>query len=112
MTCVEGQKRRSPNQRPFVLTRSFFVGSQRNGPMWTGDIFSNWDHLSYVLPMMLSLSLGSISFTGSDVPGFFKDPTEVGLCSLFHCIGTCYSLVSIWCLDAFLPCSCSYRYKT
>ena len=42
--------------------------------MWTGDIFANWDHLSYVLPMMLTLSLTGISFTGSDVPGFFKDP--------------------------------------
>lgn len=47
--------------------------------MWTGDIFANWDHLSYVLPMMLTLSLTGISFTGSDVPGFFKDPTEVSL---------------------------------
>ena len=77
--CYEGQKKRTPSQRPFVLTRSFFVGSQRNGPMWTGDIFANWDHLSYVLPMMLTLSLTGISFTGSDVPGFFKDPTEVSL---------------------------------
>ena len=24
-------------QRPFVLTRSYFAGSQRFGAMWTGD---------------------------------------------------------------------------
>ena len=75
--CVEGQKRRSPHQRPFVLSRSFFVGSQRNSAIWTGDVFANWDHLSIVVPMLLGMSMGGIPFTGSDVPGFFKDPTEV-----------------------------------
>ena len=75
-TCVEGQRRREPTRRPFVLTRSFFVGSQRNGPMWTGDVFSNWDHLAATLPMLLSLGEAGISFTGSDVPGYFKDPQE------------------------------------
>lgn len=68
---------RSPNQRPLVLTRSVFVGSQRNGPMWTGDVFSNWDHLAATLPQMLALSVAGIVFSGSDVPGYFKDPTEV-----------------------------------
>ena len=77
--CAEGQMQRSPNQRPFVLTRSFFVGSQRNGPMWTGDVFSNWDHLAATLPQMLALSMAGIVFTGSDVPGYFKDPSEVAL---------------------------------
>ena len=33
---------------------------------------------------MLSLSMGGIVFTGSDVPGFFKDPTEVVLTPLSH----------------------------
>ena len=28
------------------------------------------------IPMLLSLGVAGISFTGSDVPGFFKDPTE------------------------------------
>lgn len=83
-SCVEGQLKRSPRQRPLVLTRSFFVGSQRLGPMWTGDVFSNWDHLAATLPQMLSLSMGGIVFTGSDVPGFFKDPTEVVHTPLSH----------------------------
>lgn len=75
--CIEGQKRRSPHQRPFVLSRSFFVGSQRNSAIWTGDNMANWAHLATVVPMLLGLSMGGIPFTGSDVPGFFKDPSEV-----------------------------------
>ena len=75
--CIEGQKRRSPQQRPFVLSRSFFVGSQRLSAIWTGDNAANWAHLAAVVPMMLGLSLGGIPFTGSDVPGFFHDPSEV-----------------------------------
>uniref|UniRef100_UPI00358F6546 neutral alpha-glucosidase C-like isoform X2 n=1 Tax=Myxine glutinosa TaxID=7769 RepID=UPI00358F6546 len=60
--------------RPFVLTRSFFAGSQRNGAVWTGDNLSEWGHLKTSLPMLLSLSICGISFCGADVGGFFKDP--------------------------------------
>jgi alpha 1,3-glucosidase len=35
---IEGLKIRDGfNRRPFVLSRSFFFGSQRLGPNWTGD---------------------------------------------------------------------------
>jgi len=32
-------------QRPFVLTRSVFMGSQKYGPMWTGDNQARFDEL-------------------------------------------------------------------
>uniref|UniRef100_A0A8C4NAD8 Glucosidase, alpha; neutral C n=1 Tax=Eptatretus burgeri TaxID=7764 RepID=A0A8C4NAD8_EPTBU len=60
--------------RPFVLSRSFFAGSQRNGAVWTGDNLCKWGHLKTSLPMLLSLSICGISFCGADVGGFFKDP--------------------------------------
>ena len=44
--------------------------------MWTGDVFSNWEHLAATLPTLLSLGQAGVSFTGSDVPGYFKDPSE------------------------------------
>lgn len=39
-------------ERPFVLSRSFFAGSQRYGAVWTGDNMSNWAHLKASLRML------------------------------------------------------------
>ncbi|CAJ0961592.1 unnamed protein product [Ranitomeya imitator] len=61
-------------ERPFVLTRAFFAGSQRYGAVWTGDNAAEWEHLKISVPMCLSLALVGISFCGADVGGFFKNP--------------------------------------
>lgn len=62
--------------RPFVLTRSFYAGSQRMGAMWTGDNQANWDHLAASLPMILSLGVSGFPFAGADVGGFFGNPSR------------------------------------
>ena len=61
--------------RPFVLSRAFFSGTQRHGPIWTGDNAANWDHLRVSLPMVLSINLAGLPFSGADVGGFFGDPS-------------------------------------
>uniref|UniRef100_A0A8C5R3E1 Neutral alpha-glucosidase AB n=1 Tax=Leptobrachium leishanense TaxID=445787 RepID=A0A8C5R3E1_9ANUR len=72
---AEGLIQRSGGkERPFVLTRAFFAGSQRYGAVWTGDNAAEWDHLKISVPMCLSLGLVGISFCGADVGGFFKNP--------------------------------------
>ncbi|KAG7277088.1 hypothetical protein CRUP_031301 [Coryphaenoides rupestris] len=72
---VEGLLLRSGgSERPFVLTRSFFSGSQRLGAVWTGDNVASWDYLKISIPMLLSLSVVGISFCGADVGGFFRGP--------------------------------------
>ncbi|XP_069036386.1 neutral alpha-glucosidase AB isoform X2 [Lepisosteus oculatus] len=77
MATAEGQIRRSGGvERPFVLTRAFFAGSQRLGAVWTGDNAAEWDHLKISIPMCLSLGLVGISFCGADVGGFFKAPSS------------------------------------
>ncbi|XP_039616684.1 neutral alpha-glucosidase AB isoform X2 [Polypterus senegalus] len=76
MATAEGQVLRSGGkERPFVLTRAFFAGSQRYGAVWTGDNAAEWDHLKISIPMCLSLGLAGISFCGADVGGFFKTPS-------------------------------------
>ncbi|KAL3874005.1 hypothetical protein ACJMK2_037076 [Sinanodonta woodiana] len=71
----EGQLLRSDNQeRPFVLTRALFAGSQRFGAVWTGDNTGEWGHLKVSNPMLLSLSLTGITFSGADIGGFFRNP--------------------------------------
>jgi alpha 1,3-glucosidase len=71
----EGHLLRSNGRdRPFVLSRAFFSGTQRYGPIWTGDNFARWDHLKASVPMLLSLGIGGLPFVGADVGGFFGNP--------------------------------------
>ncbi|XP_022655983.1 neutral alpha-glucosidase AB-like isoform X3 [Varroa destructor] len=74
-STYEGHLYRSKGKlRPFVLSRSFFAGSQRYGAVWTGDNMAAWDHLRVTIPMLLSLSISGITFVGADVGGFFGSP--------------------------------------
>jgi alpha 1,3-glucosidase len=62
-------------KRPFVLSRSFYVGSQRYGAIWTGDNRATWEHLQSSIRMLLSLSMSGLPFVGADVGGFFGNPS-------------------------------------
>lgn len=66
----------SNRQRPFILTRAYFAGSQRTATMWTGDNMSKWEYLKISIPMVLTSNLVNMPFSGADVGGFFGDPTE------------------------------------
>ncbi|XP_063933718.1 neutral alpha-glucosidase AB-like [Zophobas morio] len=73
---AEGLMRRSGyTERPFVLSRAFFAGSQRYGAVWTGDNAATWEHLAVSVPMLLSLNIAGLPFCGADVGGFFGDPS-------------------------------------
>lgn len=75
IATYEALLRRSANKlRPFILTRSHYAGSQRYAAVWTGDNAAEWEHLRITFPMCLSLAVSGISFCGSDVGGFFKNP--------------------------------------
>lgn len=69
--------------RPFVLSRAFFAGSQRYGAVWTGDNTAEWEQLRVSIPMLLTLGLTGMTFSGncdsmSDnlflIPAFACDP--------------------------------------
>jgi len=70
----EGHIRARPEKRPFILSRSFFAGSQRDVAVWTGDNMAKWEHLAAAQPMLLTLQLSGIVFSGADVGGFFYNP--------------------------------------
>jgi alpha 1,3-glucosidase len=72
----EGIKKAHSNEelRPFVLTRSFFAGTQRYGAIWNGDNKADWTHLQITAPMLLSMSIVGLPFIGGDVGGFFGNP--------------------------------------
>nr|CAI26256.1 glucosidase II, alpha subunit precursor [Trypanosoma brucei brucei] len=73
---LESSKGLDHVKRPFILTRSFFSGSQRYSAMWTGDNMAKWDHLQNSFPELLSLSVSNYVFIGADAGGFFFDPSE------------------------------------
>lgn len=70
------ERKKGEIQRPFVLTRSFFAGSQRLGAMWTGDNLASWEHLAAAVPMILNNGISGFSFAGADVGGFFGNPSK------------------------------------
>ncbi|KAL0258999.1 glucosidase II [Diplodia seriata] len=70
------QRKKGEAIRPFVLTRSFYSGSQRLGAMWTGDNQANWDHLAASIPMVLTQNIAGFPFAGADVGGFFGNPSK------------------------------------
>lgn len=61
--------------RGFVLSRSFYAGTQRYGAIWQGDNLGTWEHLAVSIPMLLSNGLAGMAFQGADVGGFFGNPT-------------------------------------
>lgn len=75
MSTFDGMVRRSQGtQRPFILTRGHFAGSQRLAAIWTGDNTAEWGHLGSSIKMCLSESVAGFSFCGADVGGFFGNP--------------------------------------
>ncbi|ULT90933.1 hypothetical protein L3Y34_008908 [Caenorhabditis briggsae] len=63
-------------ERPFILSRAGFIGTQRTAAIWTGDNTADWGHLEIAAPMTLSLSIAGVPFVGADVGGFFGNPDE------------------------------------
>ncbi|CAE8700193.1 unnamed protein product, partial [Polarella glacialis] len=72
----EGLAKRVPGDRPFVLTRSFFIGSHKYSAIWTGDNYAKWEHLKASIAMVGALTLAGQSLVGADVGGFFKHPDD------------------------------------
>jgi alpha-glucosidase len=71
----EGLTTARPDKRPFVLTRSNFLGGQRFAAMWTGDNASTWPHLRMSIPMSLNIGLAGQPFNGADIGGFWGNAT-------------------------------------
>ncbi|REL27981.1 glycosyl hydrolase [Thalassotalea euphylliae] len=60
-----------PNQRPMVMMRSGFLGSQRYGMIpWTGDVSRSWGGLKPQVELSLQMSLFGLAYTHSDLGGF------------------------------------------
>lgn len=85
-------------QRPYVITRACFSGSQKYTTAWTGDNQSVWAHLQMSIPQLCNLGLSGMPMVGCDVGGFGENATpelmarwvEAGCLTPFfrnHCAG-------------------------
>ncbi|MBN2175668.1 MAG: DUF4968 domain-containing protein [Bacteroidales bacterium] len=67
----EGYQRDFPDQRPFILMRSGYSGSQRYGLIpWTGDVDRSWGGLKPQPELSLQMGLQGIAYMHSDLGGF------------------------------------------
>ncbi|MFT4924643.1 MAG: oligosaccharide 4-alpha-D-glucosyltransferase [Phenylobacterium sp.] len=67
----EKQQQLNPLQRPFIMMRSGFAGSQRYGMIpWTGDVERSWDGLKPQVELSLQMGLLGMGYTHSDLGGF------------------------------------------
>lgn len=81
----QGQKARTPEVRPFILTRSAYAGQQRNGAVaWSGDIAGNWNVFRKQIPAGLNFVASGIPYWNTDTGGFFGGhPTDPEYRELF-----------------------------
>ncbi|MBR6998569.1 MAG: DUF5110 domain-containing protein [Prevotella sp.] len=63
----------NPNKRPFILSRSNFLGGHRYAATWTGDNLSSVEQMKLSVPMSLTLGLSGQPFNGPDIGGFCEN---------------------------------------
>ncbi|MFC4291133.1 TIM-barrel domain-containing protein [Sphingorhabdus arenilitoris] len=60
-----------PNQRPFLMMRSGFAGTQRFGIIpWSGDVSKTWPALQAQIEIALQMSVVGLAYSHSDLGGF------------------------------------------
>ncbi len=70
----DGLRKLQPGERPFVLTRAAYAGTQRFAATWTGDNLATWNHLSMSTPTLLSMGISGYALVGDDIGGFGSSP--------------------------------------
>jgi len=70
----EGYKKDFPKQRPFILMRAGYSGSQRFGLIpWSGDVNRSWGGLQSQMEISLQMGMQGIGYMHSDLGGFAGD---------------------------------------
>lgn len=71
---ADGYKTDFPTQRPFILMRAGYSGSQRYGMVpWSGDVSRSWGGLQSQTEIALQMGMQGMGFMHSDLGGFAGD---------------------------------------
>jgi len=70
----DGYQKDFPNQRPFILMRAGYSGSQHYGLIpWSGDVNRTWGGLQSQVEIALQMSMQGLAYMHSDLGGFAGD---------------------------------------
>ena len=68
---AEGYAKDFPDQRPFILMRAGYSGSQRFGLIpWSGDVSRGWGGLASQMEISLQMGMQGLAYMHSDLGGF------------------------------------------
>ncbi len=67
---------KSKKQRPFIVTRSSTLGSNKYGFHWTGDNVANFEFLKRSIVDNAYNNLWGFQMVGADICGFAGNTTE------------------------------------
>jgi oligosaccharide 4-alpha-D-glucosyltransferase len=71
---ADGYKKDFPTQRPFILMRAGYSGSQRFGMLpWSGDVSRSWGGLQSQMEIALQMGMQGLGYMHSDLGGFAGD---------------------------------------
>ena len=68
---AEGYQKDFPDERPFILMRAGYSGSQRFGIIpWSGDVSRSWGGLQSQMEISLQMGMQGLAYMHSDLGGF------------------------------------------
>jgi alpha-D-xyloside xylohydrolase len=73
----DGFRKDEPDRRALILSRSAYLGAQRNGTIfWSSDIYPTWDTLRRQIPAGLDFAASGLTYWSNDTGGWQYLPKE------------------------------------
>jgi alpha-D-xyloside xylohydrolase len=96
-SVYQGQRATAPDRRVVILTRSAFLGQQKNAAAtWSGDVESNWTVFRKQISAGLGLTMAGVPYWTTDVGGFIR-PEDQYQSAAYHELLTRWFEYGIFC---------------